>query len=78
MALRSGWNVGPIGVWRAIVLPCEEPSGWRAGDIAFHGKFSQFIVSLFWTTVNIRKPQPAMRWRELAEKATKKSKTPKN
>jgi len=60
------------------VLLCEEPSGWRAGDIAFHRKSSQFILSLSWTTVNIRKPQPAMSWRELAEKATKKSKTPKN
>ena len=34
------------------------------------------MLSLFWTTVNIRKPQPAMSWRELAEKATNKEQDP--
>jgi hypothetical protein len=33
MALRSVWNVGPIGVWPIFLLR-GEPLGWRAGDIA--------------------------------------------
>ncbi len=33
MALRSGWSVGSIGVWRAIFLPRGEPFGWRAANI---------------------------------------------
>jgi hypothetical protein len=51
MALRFGWSVEAIGVWRAIFLLRGEPLGWRAGDIgtSFCLNNAIFILSLYRT-----------------------------